>query len=374
MRVIELVIRLLRSPILVITVLILDGLMALTGALLDSDLAKEYWQNVNSGLIFGSSSFLIINVILLLSAAACTIKQFRNYQVRIGRHNLTMQQKLGFLGSPILHIGLVIMLLSITLGLVAGFKGTVALRPGVLTDLGPQNYVSLKKGPLALFNDNPIQMLLHNIDLKYYADGVGSSGVISFIKGGILVSQSEVNRNNGMSLGLVSLDRDNFGYYVVYHINIKHNSPKQESAATVARLNTIYADDQTSYSRMEFQHPQSSYRLSMDFLPDAQKSGGSYVIKGYELKNAVLKVTVSDNEQQLFTGWVKPGSTVALKDGNRFTFSGVQPYLMIRVQWQLDIYILITGFLVFLTGLILIYFVNPSARYKQHVQLRREKT
>gem|GEM_PF-5809440 len=385
------------SPYLAVIVIIMVILGSVSGALLDSDSAlieRSWIGDFTSGEVFSSKWFLGLNLLLLVITFLCTIKQTgiclkRQYKYSAAASESTIvennnkydevtkmlkkfryhagllpdgqwigyKNKIGFAGAPLFHLGIVIIVFGIMADIFAGFTGYLALRPGIVVEDNHRSYINLDERPLNPERHGRFSLLLHKVGMFYNDDGVSSSGEISVIRDGRVVTKKTVDKYEKIRLGLISLARDTYGYYMYYRV-------LDEKGITVIDhaqgLNTADHGTSTEYSFVNYRQPGTSYRFTFNYYPDVVAEGSRYTTRSYEENNPAVHLVASYEGKPVYNGLVRTGQEVTMDNGHRFVFRGTVPYLLVRVQWLFGATLIAVGSIVFLTGLVLYYFFLPS--------------
>jgi cytochrome c biogenesis protein ResB len=392
----------LTSPTLAAIVFLLITLATLAGALADSELIKKVFPVMVSGKkIFTSNWFLVLNIVLFINTLLCafrqtisglsrwrrfagiagcksdignesvddvcrTLKKYRyNVQRSADGNWIGSKNRLGVIGAPLFHFGLMILVFGVLIDVFAGFTGNIVIRPLVIK--GDQYYDYVSKDERVFHPEilGKFQLLLHDVKMKYNDDGVISSGQISVIENGQVTKQGYIDRNSPVNFGLISLLKDGFGYYVNYTIFDSNNGVITKFSLG---LDTKTNDSYSEYARKEYCQPDTPYIFSVNFLPNTVVEKGTYVTKGYEPKNQAILLNARYNNKIVYNGLVKIGREVVFDNGHRFVFHGVEPYLMLRVQWMMGSYVVGAGFILFLIGLLVYYFYVPVLLFVKNDQ------
>ncbi|GAB4257258.1 cytochrome c biogenesis protein ResB [Thermincola ferriacetica] len=380
------------SPFLTIIIFVILTVAISVGTILDSSLVRVQAPRMNSGQVFSSTWFLVLNIFLLAVTMLCTARQFiiskkrwhkyrkifsagisqqvqnlpgifnlaKKYKYRIWQlsdETLAGQKnRIGFWGAPLFHLGIAISMFGIMVDIFAGFTGYLILPPGKIIDDRRHNYAIIDERPLHPGQYNRFQLLLDKVEMKYEKDGVSASGKVSIIKDGQVISEGILDRDSQMNMGLLSLVRDTYGYYVKFRITDQKNKVIIDH---LQGLNTLDHGTSTEYSFKNFVQKGTPYRLTFNYYPDVRKKEGRYFTATYQEKNPALHLVARYENKVVYNGLVKAGQEVTMQNGHKFRFVGTIPYLMVRVQWMTGAYILAGGFLLFLLGLIIYYLFPP---------------
>lgn len=379
------------SPKIAMAVLLLITIAVTLGAVFDAEKLQIGDQGYSSQIIFASPWFLGFNLLLLIITLACCINQFRiakrkwqnyrllldeardgsleyqaaisnlrgiGYQVYAVQDEQLMVSKHVFSmwAAPIFHLGLAVIMFGAFLDCFADFTGYVYLRAGQSVEDQIDNYRHVEQGPLFHKSDNNFVLALDKIMLEPKVKGISSLGEITVYQQGKSVKQGVISHDRQVNLGLIAFSRDSYGYYAFYQINNGSHVLVDHALG----LETTVLSDRTEYTAMPFAHNGTPYEVEMEFFPDLLEDSKPSTNRGYALGNQAIHLKLYHQGKVIYDGIVKKGETVELTTGDTFSFRGVEPYLKVRVQWQLGYYIVCIGFVVFVIGLLLYYLIRPQ--------------
>lgn len=354
------------SPRLTIIIFSIVTLFITVAALTETSLPQGPML-MDAYSIYSSPYFIWLSMVLLLITALCTLHQIRlNYQ-RWHRGASSWWRKVRLIGSPVFHLGLCLIILGAVFDVFGGMTGRIVLRPGEsFVDLADR-YFFLETKPLYLGGFEDFDLTLKDIELTYHADGIGTRGVFD-LKTETHQQKVFLDRDTKQKVGLKTLARRGYGFYINYTIN----SMSGQNIHYSLGLDTKRNEQMDVYQREDFSQPQTDLSLSMEYLPNADLENHFDQTKNYEPKNPVILLKVENSSEELYNGIAKIDIPVTLKDGSTFTFYGIVPYIMVEVKWMLGTAIVTIGFILFLLGLSMYYMEQLGAGTKDWLEERVE--
>ncbi|MDI6811995.1 MAG: cytochrome c biogenesis protein ResB [Desulfitobacteriaceae bacterium] len=253
---------------------------------------------------------------------------------------------LGYWGSPLFHTALMIIIMG---GLLSGYARTV--EPIVLTEGGS---TELQPGFLSF---TPEKVTLHRVRLDYSPDGKLQewTAEVGLEQGGKEVNQT-VNSQKAFVEGSLSMAIQANGY--TPGLIIREGG--RELARVRIRLNSIPTDrgfrneDDVTLPGND----RGALRLQMAFWPNFIWKGQEADTKGDAPQNPAL--SLSEAGQPPYKIQVlKPGESARFGDRS-ITFDHVKPWLMFKVTRDPGYFVILAGFWLGISGLLLLFLSIPQ--------------
>lgn len=285
-------------------------------------------------VFFKTKLFKSILALLFLNMTLCTINRIIWFRCRFGKN----QSKPGWtrqLGIIALHAGIVLILLGGTVYAVYGENSQVRILTGDTVDI---SQVISVKTPFALkLNEFKIDFNPDGSPSQYYSD-------VSLLEAGQIKSNASISVNHPLKYGGVKAYQQSFGYLV----KVGHTD---DSANPVENLleegDLLKLPGTTRVVKI--------YRYCPDFDPAAGMQQTSM-----KPDNPRIIYSVYEDNKLLGVGAAEFGERVEIDSGAYVTFTGVEPFTVLRVKSDPGLPVVLGGGLMFMLGVTFSLFLTPG--------------
>ena len=233
-------------------------------------------------------------------------------------------------GSPVLHIGLIVIMFGACLSWL----------------IGRQTYYEIPVGEVAQFagRSGTIDMTIGDFHVEYYED------------------------NNSPKQYITDLILDNRKGETVKE-TVYVNAPVRYDGVTIiqqsygfnyrVKLATPYTSRTLEFKKEEWipltEESEGSKRLGLTFYPDYDETKAMSELNSMKDDNPRLLWVLTEFGQPVAMNVLKPGEEADITDGIRLTFEGYEHYTGLQAKYDPGVKVIFTGFIVFFAGLIIRY-------------------
>lgn len=293
---------------------------------------------------FYSPLFLIIPVFLFFSISLCIVNRITASRQR---------WNIGFLGSVAFHIGMLIVILSTSLGALTRFFAVVALPQGVLVSLDNKDFSTIYEQHFGMRENPVINLKLNAFETKY----AGEQFPVEYIAGvdiGILRDdgyysfKDKIEVNQPIHYDGYSFLLERGGYSPRFILKDKDGNIMFNGFINLA--NRIKSED-------VFYMKEANFTLYTRFFPDMYREGNKVGSRSPVLKNPAfgIRIVQRDNPfKDMWRGALKKGE-VAQLGGMTLEFADLKPYVVIQVVKDPTYWGIFAGWVLIVAGLLLRY-------------------
>ncbi|MFY9271551.1 MAG: cytochrome c biogenesis protein ResB [Thermacetogeniaceae bacterium] len=284
--------------------------------------------------VFTSTWFLVLCLLLFINLLACTIKRWQNfYRLIIKKPSITAV--LHFLGSPLIHTGLLLVLLGAFIGAFYSFEHYCEIAvPGSLgITIGEQRY----------------ELQAVSFDIEHHPDGSPSQYYtdLKLAKDGRNLYEKTISVNNPLSYQGFKVYQFNYGWLLALSLEKDGSS----------RNFHVKDGDQLALNE------EGSEILQLRFYPDwARDAKGRPISRTPQANNPQLAFLRTSGGLPVDIGMLKPQDSAELGDGLKITFSGYRNYTGLHVKKDPGVPIVFTGFVFLGCGIPMYYLLSKRGR------------
>ncbi|MHC4278131.1 MAG: cytochrome c biogenesis protein ResB [Planctomycetota bacterium] len=290
-----------------------------------------------------SPLFLVAPALVFLSTSFCTLKR-----VFAG----ATKRDVGFWGSFVFHIGLLMVIVATSLGPLTRFWATVALPQGMTVNMEDGQFATVHSTPT--FAEIPFISLRLDWQENRYEDG-----------------RFPVDYAAGLSIGLMDV-----GVYRQTKETIRVNSPIRKEGyqflLTHGSLSPLFVlidrERKVVFNRFvnvsnatdqedSFEIPEAGLTVYTRFFPDMFKEGDNYGTRSRELKNPAFGIKVTTKKDPFRDTWrgvLKKGERAEF-NGMTLEFTDLKPVIIIQVAKDPTYYGIYAGWALIVMGLLVRY-------------------
>ena len=274
---------------------------------------------------FSSPLFIVLSALFGVNLFSCTLLRLRR---ALRLHRLTAW------GSPVLHLGLCLVLIGILVGLAWGQSGFYSVSEG--------ESVQIAEGR------EPFGLQLDSFAVEFYEDGVTP---------------------RQFSSELVAIAADGTAEYLFSEVNhpAKYEGVKIYQMSYGWQFNVVLGDGENSAEPLTLTDNSDlalsdSVSLHLQFLPDAAIDADGFITENsHQPKNPHLLCTVSMAGQTVAVQPVAQGAEAELIPGVTLRFEDYAYYSGLQVKRDSGVAVIFAGFLLVLAGMTL-RFLGPQQR------------
>ena len=269
-------------------------------------------------------------LLFALNLGLCTMRRFGFALKHPGK-------KISAWGSPVLHVGLCVVLAGAMISL---FTGRTL-------------YFEIPVGSSAEFagRTGTFSVKAEQVEAEYYADAVTPKQYrtnLEIEKNGS-VTKAQTYVNGPVRFDGTSIIQQSFGWML------------DATVSTGTAEKTIRAKDGESVPLLG--EEQGNITITFRFYPDYDESGGTEQVPGTKESNPHLLWIVSENDEPVSYGFVGEGKTQAMAESLFITFDRYDRYTGLQMKYDPGVTVIFAGFALSFAGLVMRY--APGYRKKK---------
>lgn len=304
-----------------------------------------------------SPVFLIIPACLFLSISFCIAR-------RVKSAFLQNAVDLRFLGSVIFHIGMLVVIVSISLGTIMRFDAGVALPQGITVNMLNDKFVNINSMPLR--GEIPFISMMLDWQKNQYKDGWFPTDYSA----GLKISYMEENSFKTVheTVRVNSPIKKNGYEFLLARGSLSPLFVLKDKEGNILFKQFANVSNETS-TEDKFEIPEKGLTVYARFFSDVFKEGGKYRTLSKNPDNPAfgLRITAKEDPfKDIWKGVLKVGEKAEF-NGMTFEFADLKSVVIIQIVKDPTYYGILTGWLLIICGLILRYL--PFRRYyKRYVE------
>lgn len=292
-----------------------------------------------------SPVFLIIPACLFLSISFCIAR-------RVKSAFLQNAVDLRFLGSVIFHIGMLVVIVSISLGTIIRFHANATLPQGMTVNMLNEDFININSMPLR--GEIPFISMRLDWQKSQYKDG-----------------WLPVNHSAGLEIGYIQGNS-----FETVHETLSINSPVKKNGyeflLTSGSLSPLFIlknrEEGILFNQFvnisietsaedRFEIPEKGLTVYTRFFPDLFEQRGKYGTLSKNLNNPAFGLRVVSNDapfKDIWKGVLKPGEKAEF-NGMTLEFADLKPVVIIQVVKDPTYWGIVAGWVLIVMGLLLKY-------------------
>jgi len=264
-------------------------------------------------------------------------------------------KRIGFTGSLVMHLGLLLMIVGMAYGALAGFKGTVYLAEGQFFTEEHSSYGILTEGWRNIFlgSHRSFQANLENFDVSYSSDYVPNDYVswLIIFDNGQEVMTKDIRVNAPLSYQGIKIYQQTYGWAPQVKI--------EETDGYVILEDTLFcAIGENGIGTTSFSTPYANVEMNFIVVPN-QATEGSMTTLSPLPDNPVLFFILSSGSTIMTKQEIPLGSSVEFS-GLIVSFKELRQYSGLQVASSPELPIIYAGFCFFTFGLLMVFFWRPQ--------------
>jgi len=294
---------------------------------------------------FYSPLFLVIPAFLFFSIFLCIVSRIATCRQR---------RNVRFWGSVVFHIGMLIVIMATSIGVLTRFFAVVALPQGVLVSIDNKDLSTIHEKPLGMRENPFINLKLDDFEAKYAderfpvkyianvdIDIMGDDGYRS------LNDKIEINRPviyDGYSF---LLERGGYSPLLI----LKDKNEKVLFNGYVKLSNSITTED-------VFDIAEAGLTLYTRFFPDMYREGNKVGSRSPVIKNPAFGIRIVQREnpfKDIWRGVLKEGETARFDD-LILEFADLRAYVVVQIIKDPTYWGIVAGWILIMIGLTVKYF------------------
>ena len=334
--------RFISSVRLAIILLVIIAIFCVIATLIPQNLDKTHYTNLFGSVgasivtflgfhnVFKSPLFCFFGIAFAINLFVCTWGRI-SVAIKISRKKFS----LGAWGSPLLHVGLCIILIGITLSSISKHEIYYEI------PVGETVTVAGKSGGFTLTVDE--------FSVDYYEDSISpkqyrSSVTIQKPKQEPLPMEIQVNspgKYNG-----VSILQQSYGWEIIVTL----------STGQASRQLSIKDEDWIVLG----EGPKGNTTLGIAFYPDYDEAQGIAQMKSHKANNPRVIWVLQEGDEPIAIDTLAIGETSTIQEPLTITFDGYRYYSGLQMKYDPGIAVIFCGFLLLCLGLVLLYLLGKK--------------
>lgn len=334
--------RFISSVRLAIILLVIIAIFCVIATLIPQNLDKTHYTNLFGSVgasivtflgfhnVFKSPLFCFFGIAFAINLFVCTWGRI-SVAIKISRKKFS----LGAWGSPLLHVGLCIILIGITLSSISKHEIYYEI------PVGETVTVAGKSGGFTLTVDE--------FSVDYYEDSISpkqyrSSVTIQKPKQEPLPMEIQVNspgKYNG-----VSILQQSYGWEIIVTL----------STGQASRQLSIKDEDWIVLG----EGPKGNTTLGIAFYPDYDEAQGIAQMKSHKDNNPRVIWVLQEGDEPIAIDTLAIGETSTIQEPLTITFDGYRYYSGLQMKYDPGIAVIFCGFLLLCLGLALLYLLGKK--------------
>ena len=334
--------RFISSVRLAIVLLVIIAILCVIATLIPQNLDKTHYTNLFGSVgativtvlgfhtVFKSPLFCFLGIAFAINLFVCTWGRI-SVAIKISRKKFS----LGAWGSPLLHVGLCIILVGIALSLISKHEIYYEI------PVGETVTVAGKNGGFTLTVDE--------FSVDYYADSISpkqyrSSVTIQKPKQEPLPMEIQVNspgKYNG-----VSILQQSYGWEIIVTL----------STGQASRQLSIKDEDWIVLG----EDPKGNTTLGIAFYPDYDEDQGIAQMKSHKDNNPRVLWVLQEGDEPIAIDTLAIGETSTIQEPLTITFDGYRYYSGLQMKYDPGIPVIFCGFLLLCLGLAFLYLLGKK--------------
>ena len=294
--------------------------------------------------VFSSPWAYITVPLFMLNLGLCTLGRFTYAR---GRSKKSL--RLDAWGSPVLHVGLCLVIIGTLISSLMGKKEYLEIPEGASTTV--------------VTRSGPRQIIIDDVEVEYYEDGITprqyrSSFTLEGTEGNAVALSSQVNspaRYDG-----TSFLQQSFGYEVSVTLSTG-TSQKTFTTTKEEEWFSIYGTED------------NGVMLGVSFYPEYEEEGGAPVLKSMLDVNPRLLYMMTEGDNVVASGILSPGETRTIEAPLTITFDTYNAYTGMQVKYDPGIKVIFAGFRLCVIGLLMRYLCTGLYEQKDKTTGDQEK-
>lgn len=294
--------------------------------------------------VFNSTWFFVICLLLFVNLLACTIQRWHNFYCCIIKRHLfgadsppSLSAVLHFLGSPLIHTGLLLVLVGAFIGAFYSYEHYYEIPVP-----GSQEIT---------FGEQRYELDVLGFDIEYHTDGSPSQyrSQLKLIQDGKELYEKTISVNTPLSYQGFKVYQFNYGWLL--DLSLQKNGSSRDIEVKDGDLLALNEDGSES--------------LRFRFYPDwARDAKGHSISRTPQPNNPRLAYLRTSGGLPVDIGMLKTQETAELGDGLKITFTGCRNYTGLHVKRDPAVPIVFTGFILLGGGIPLYYLFSSKRRRK----------
>lgn len=263
--------------------------------------------------------------------------------------------KIGFLGSWLTHLGLLLIIIGYLTGTMFGSSSYITGVPGEIKQI-PEAGIELKLEDFKIDYRDDYSVKQYSSHVQVFSDNARQKEVISV--------------NDPLSHAGHNIYQVGTGWRIQLSIkkgdeSLKQTPLKEGNLINLAKIirpeNTVSdtVSDSNSINSRETDLDSTKVRFAK-FLPDPVVVHGSVVNRSPELRDPHLIYQIIEKDKVLDMGIAEIGDTLNWKNYN-ISFNQPQKYTTLQVRKDPGLIVVIIGGIILLLGIIISFYVNPRS-------------
>ncbi len=334
--------RFISSTRLAIVLLVIIAILCVIATLIPQNLDKTHYTNLFGSVgativtvlgfhtVFKSPLFCFLGIAFAINLFVCTWGRI-SVAIKISRKKFS----LGAWGSPLLHVGLCIILVGIALSLISKHEIYYEI------PVGETVTVAGKNGGFTLTVDE--------FSVDYYEDSISpkqyrSSVTIQKPKQEPLPMEIQVNspgKYNG-----VSILQQSYGWEIIVTL----------STGQASRQLSIKDEDWIVLG----EGPKGNTTLGIAFYPDYDEDQGIAQMKSHKDNNPRVLWVLQEGDEPIAIDTLAIGETSTIQEPLTITFDGYRYYSGLQMKYDPGIPVIFCGFLLLCLGLAFLYLLGKK--------------
>lgn len=310
------------------------------------------WKSYN----LSSPLFFIAPMIVFLSVSLCTVKRF----LVAG-----LSHDIRFWGSVTFHIGLLIIIATVSLGGLTRFLATATLPQGVGVNLLSTDFIQLRTTPY--FAEIPYTFLKLNWQTTQYKDKVFPVDYAANISIGFIENERSKMIDETVRINAPIILN---GYrFLLIDVNL---SPlfivRDNNGETLFKEFIKIAKNTTSEDIFDIS--KSGLTVYTRFFPDMFKQDGKYGTRSREPKNPAFGIRITSKEdpfKDIWKGVLKIGEKAKFKDMT-LEFADLKPVVIVEIVKDPTYWGIVAGWVAIVAGLLLRYIPSYLKKEIKRIQ------
>lgn len=282
--------------------------------------------------VFSSPLFFILGIAFAINLFVCT---YGRIEIAVKRTR-TSGASVGIWGSPILHLGLCILLVGVALSLVSKHEIYYEI------PVGETVTVAGKDGGFAL--------TLNDFSVDYYEDNISPKQYRSFVtvhRPKLEPVPMEIQVNSPVKYNGVSIMQQSFGWEILVTLSTGQASTQLK----------IKDEDWIVMN----ERPEGNTILGIAFYPDYDEEQGIAQIRSHQADNPHIVWVLQEGDEPVAIDTLAQGETSLIQEPLSITFDGYRYYSGLQMKYDPGIPIIFCGFLLICLGLLMMY-IQPGKK------------
>lgn len=314
------------------TGLVLLGLLSIIAAL-GSIILPEFY--------FHTRLFKVLLGLLFLNMVLCTINQIKSHIARSRKGLAFKSVWLRQTGAVMLHLGIVMVLVGGSVNTYFGQSAKISILEGDTVDVSS-----------FLKTSTPVKLELKQFNIEFNPDGTPSQyySYLNVFQDDRLVGVYSVNVNHPLNYQGIKAYQESFGSLIKI----------EGDFAGGTKVNEVFQEGDL------LTIPGSTRQVKIyRYVPDFDPSIGMES-KSLRPDNPQLIFSVYEQGQLLGVGTTAPGKRVEISQGNYITFTGVNPFTVLKLKTDPGMPIAAAGGICLMIGVCMALFPSPVGQKRKN--------